>query len=479
MGFLQRIDRQRALFPVNLTSTTQAVSNWWSTIHEPFAGAWQMNATEENRQTLLKFPAIYSCVTGISRDISKMPWKLMEKDGDGIWNEMESRSPWLPLLRKPNHFQIPLEFVESWVVSLLIHGNSYALKERDDRGIVTRLYILEPTRVTPLVANDSAVYYELKTDYLSGVNEDFLQNLFDRWGRIAIPAKEIIHDKMTPLWHPLIGVSPLYAAALAGTMGRRIQDDSTQFFANAALPGGIITGPARISDAAATRLKTAFEANFGGANRGKIAVLGDNLSFVPMRQTADNAQLTEQYKNVIEDVARAFHYPMWKLGGSMPPYTHPDVAQTQYYQDCLHPLVQSMEEHLRDGLHLPEGQAVWFDEDELMRMDIGALYESNNKASGWMKMNEQRKRANLRPESYGNTVWKQEQDHSSEALENRDKTEAPWNGKPVPQEPATQTLAEPATRSLPPAPEINDLIDAFDIQLTVEEELRKELSLTP
>lgn len=244
MGLLSRIDRQRAL-AVNLSQSVQAVSNWWSTIHEPFTGAWQMNATEESRQTLLKFPAIYSCVTGISRDISKMPLNLMREDDEEIWTKVKSGSPWLPVLRKPNHFQITLEFIDAWVVSLLIHGNTYVLKERDQRGIVTRLYILEPTRVAPLVATDGSVYYQLNTDFLSGLPDS-----------VTVPESEIIHDKMTPLWHPLVGVSPLFAAALAGTMGRRIQDDSTQFFANSALPGGIISGPGRISDPAALRLKT-------------------------------------------------------------------------------------------------------------------------------------------------------------------------------------------------------------------------------
>lgn len=475
MGLLARIDRQRAI-PVNLQTTTQAVSNWWSTIHEPFTGAWQMNVTEETRQTLLKFPAIYSCVTGISRDISKMPWNLMKEDDDEIWNKIRSGSPWLPVLRKPNHFQIPLEFVDSWVTSLLIHGNTYVLKERDQRGIVNRMYVLEPTRVIQLVASDGAVYYELKLDYLSGINEDFLQDLINRYGRVAVPASEIIHDKMTPLWHQLVGVSPLYAAALAGTMGRRIQDDSTQFFSNAALPGGIITGPARISDPAALRLKTAFEANFGGANRGKIAVLGDNLQFTPMRQNADNSQVDEQYRNVIEDVARAFHYPMWKLGGPMPPYTHPDVAQTQYYQDCLHPIVQSIEGHLFDGLSLPLGTEVWFDEEELMRMDIGALIKSNNDASDWMETNEQRKRFNLRKTKGGDAVYKQQQEHSLAALEKRDNRPDPFSTSPAPAPeppaPKAATPPEPARAAEPSEEQINAMLSKLETYMRSDMALR-------
>ena len=41
-------------------------------------------------------------------------------------------------------------------------GNTYVLKQRDERGVVVALYVLDPTKVTLLVAPDGAVYYQLQ-----------------------------------------------------------------------------------------------------------------------------------------------------------------------------------------------------------------------------------------------------------------------------------------------------------------------------
>jgi len=47
---------------------------------------------------------------------------------------------------------------------------------------------------------------------------------------VVVPAREIIHDVMCPLFHPLIGVSPIYAAGypamqLFAQSARRIKPD--------------------------------------------------------------------------------------------------------------------------------------------------------------------------------------------------------------------------------------------------------------
>ena len=43
----------------------------------------------------------------------------------------------------------------------MLHGNTYVLKQRDERGVVVALYVLDPSKVKPLVTPDGAVYYEL------------------------------------------------------------------------------------------------------------------------------------------------------------------------------------------------------------------------------------------------------------------------------------------------------------------------------
>ncbi len=414
---------------------TSSLYNWLGPIRESFSGAWQKGVTVDPQPSLLANSAVYACTTGIAGDIAKLRIKLDEKKND-VWEEVTTKLPWLPVLRRPNHYLNRIQFVEQWILSKLLSGNTFVLKERDQRGIVTDLYVLNPLRVTPLVAQNGDVYYRVNLDYLSHVQDT-----------MVIPASEIIHDRFNALWHPLIGIPPLYACGMSATLSNKILSNSTNLFGNAARPGGILTTPGHIQDDTAIRLKTAFEANYSGPNVGRLAVLGDGLKFEPMILTADSNQLIEQLGFTTEDVARAYHYPVWKLGSmkeSSKPLS-PEALTTMYYTDCLQILIESLELCLDEGLELPNNYGTEMDIDNLLRMDQAALAESNNKSvlGGWMKPNEARNRANLGPVAGGDTPYLQQQNYSLEALSKRDAKADPFGTTPAPSKP------EPVS---PPAP---------------------------
>jgi len=139
---------------------------WWTLARESFAGAWQQNITIE-LANVMTFSTVFACVTLIAADIAKMTLRLVERDEHDIWTETTNPS-YSPVLRKPNRYQIRLKFIEHWILSKLSRGNTYVLKARDGRGIVTALYILDPTRVSVLVGADGSVWYQLAIDHLSG-----------------------------------------------------------------------------------------------------------------------------------------------------------------------------------------------------------------------------------------------------------------------------------------------------------------------
>lgn len=433
----------RKAAPQNLQSVTSqhnGLMSWWGgPIRESFAGAWQRNVTIDGQTGILAFSAVFACVTGIAADIAKNRLKLDRNEG-GIWTEITEGSPWLPVLRKPNHYQNRIQFLEQWIVSKLLHGNAYILKERDQRGIVNRLYVLDPTRVTVLVADDGSVWYKLKKDPLSQVSEF----TFDEDSPI-VPASEIIHDTMVCLWHPLVGVSPLYASAMSATMGNRIQSNSTSLFANLSRPGGVVMFPTAISDDLMKKAKARWEENFGGTNIGRTAFLDNGSKFEAITIPAEASQLIEQLGWTVIDVARAFHYPVWKLGGEMPAYTKPELAQTSYYSDCLQSLIESLEICLDEGLELPNDQGVELDLDNLLRMDSDALADAITKSGSFAKLNEQRHRANLPDLPIGgDTVYRQQQDYSVEALAKRDAQADPFKSATT-----TAPAPEPAPKPKP------------------------------
>lgn len=386
-------------------------------IREPFSGAWQRNE-ELCIDTAASYFAVYACITLISNDIGKLRPKLTEIDANGIWTETTSAA-FSPVLRKPNRYQNHIQFKQYWATSKLLHGNAYILKERDNRGVVVAQYILDPQRVTPLVAPDGSVYYQLGQDNLTGVHAV----------SVTVPASEIIHDRMNCLFHPLVGISPIYACGLAALQGQQIQRDANRFFGNGAKPGGVLTAPGAIGDETAKRLKDHWDSNYTGDKSGKVAVLGDGLKFESMRMTSVDAQLIEQLKWSAEAVCSVFHVPAYKVGiGAPPAYNNIEAIEQGYYSQCLQILIEDMELCQDEGLALPQNYGVELDLDGLLRMDQATLIDAETKAvKGMIKApNESRKRLNLKPVEGGDTIYSQQQNFSLEALAKRDALPNPF-----------------------------------------------------
>src|SRR5690606_8291640 len=152
---------------------------------------------------------------------------------------------------------------------------------------------------------------------------------------ILVPASEIIHDRFNCLFHPLVGVSPIFANGVAATQGLRIQNNAANFVGNQSQPGGILTAPGATSDDTAARLKEYWETNFTGEKAGKVAVVGDGLEYKALAISAHDSQLIEQLKWTAEVVCSTYHVPPYKIGvGTMPTYNNIQSLNVEYYSQC-------------------------------------------------------------------------------------------------------------------------------------------------
>jgi HK97 family phage portal protein len=453
--------QEKALVPSSSVLTSVPGSSWsggWHRIMESYAGAWQQNV-EVQLADVLTYSALYGLITLIGSDVGKLRPMLVEQDANGIWTETENAAH-SPVLRKPNHYQNRIKFYEQWIVSKLVHGNTYVLKVRDASRIVRAMYILDPTRVRPMVAPNGDVYYAIHPDNLSLVSKADM-----------VPASEIIHDVCVPLYHPLVGVSPITACGVAAVQGLKIQENSTLFFSNGSHPGGILTAPGRISQVQADTLKTTWETNYSGANFGKVAVLGDGLKYEQMSVNALDAQLVEQLKMTGEQCCTAFHVPPYMVGiGDPPNYNNIEALNQQYYSQCLQNLIECIELLLDEGLELPRAPRVLgteFDLTDLLRMDTATRVAAAEKAiSAGMAIDEARRRFyGLGPTPGGNVVYLQQQNYSLPALAKRDASADPFG-----------TAKPPAPAPADPEPDDEEEEDDEDVERAALEFMRKELA---
>lgn len=409
------ISRQKAAPPVPVAENR---GGWFPLIKESFTGSWQRGITVD-RNTVLSNPTVFACATLITSDIAKLRVKLVEQDTNGIWSETSSPA-YSPVLRKPNRMQNRIQFWEGWILSKLLRGNAYILKQREGRTVVKGLYVLDPARVTPMVTDDGEVYYQLRADNVVGIKED-----------VMVPASEIIHDRWNCIFHPLIGTSPIFANGLAAIGGLEIQANSVRLFRNSSRPGGILTAPGKISQETADRLKSGWEDNFTGENAGRVAVLGDGLEYKAMVMTAVDAQLIEQLKWSAETICSCFHVPAFKVGvGPMPNLNSVQSLNMEYYMTALQRLIEDAEICLDEGLGIGIGEKIdgktygtEFDLDNLLRMDSIAQMNVLKEGVGAaiMAPNEARKRLDLKPVEGGESPMAQQQNFSLAALAERDR----------------------------------------------------------
>ena len=397
-------------------------------IREPFAGGWQKGMTVDPIGSITSFGAVYACISRIATDIAKLELKLTMPDGN-IRVPVPASSPYWEVLRRPNPHQNRIQWLNDWIVGKMLFGNKHQLKVRDARGITYRLHGLDPRRVTPMVTSQGDIYYSLGGDDLNRVPTGMI-----------LPASEMIHDRGMTLWHPLVGVSPIYACGMSSTQGIRIQNNSATFFENMSRPSGLLTAPGTIDDVTAERLKREWQQNYGGQNIGNLAVMGDGLKYEPMTIPANDAQLVEQLNWTVEDVARCFAVPLYKINaGAIPTAGNVEALESQYYSGCLQILIESLELCLTEGLEMPAGYRVEADLEGLLRMDSSSQIEALTKAvSGTiMKPNEARAKRNLPPVDGGDTVYSQQQNYSLAALAKRDALPDPFGtAKPAPVLPA-------------------------------------------
>lgn len=417
MGIFDRLFRKKSLQSVHSNQ------GWTSLfVQEPYSGAWQKN-DELTREDMTAHHAVFTCVSLISQDIGKMPI-LLKKQQKGVLVHAEIPSKFR-VLNKPNRFQIWQQFSEHWTTSLLLRGNTYVLKRRDIFGEVTELVVLNPDLCKPLIDDNGNVFYQLGQDRLNQTDP------------VIAPASEIIHDRINCFYHPLVGLSPITACALAAGQGIEIQKHSRSLFRNNSRPAGVLTAPGAIPREKAEELQSRWNANYSGANVGKTAVLGDGMSFQTIAISAIDAQLIEQLEMTAKIICSVFHVPPFKIGLAQVPNGKVSEHNEIYYSDCLQSYIESRENLLDDGLQLKaSGVEAFLDLDVLIRMDSTSLMShlKDGVGAGLIAPNEGRARLGYLPVEGGDSPMIQQQNFSLAALAKRDAQDDPF-GKSAPNTP--------------------------------------------
>lgn len=338
-------------------------------------------------ETAMRVSAVFACVRIIAQSVAVLPFTLYTVSGAGRIKAVD-HPLFNVLTKRPNSWQTAYEFFLMQQAHLCLRGNAYARIVIAPTGNVEALLPLHPDRVRVYRLLNGRLRYEVR-DPLSNTTESVLQ-------------EEMLHVRGLTL-DGLVGMSPIAVAreTIGGALGT--QDHANRLFANGARPGGILTVPGKLSDAAAKRVKEDWQQKFTGPNAHRIAVFEDGMAWQPMSMTPEDAQFLQTRQFQVLDIARIFGVPPHKLG-ELSRSTHSNIEHQgmEFVTDTLMPWLVAWEQAVgRDLMTAPE-QDVYhaeFQVDALLRGDTASRYAAYavGRQWGWLNADEIRKREGMDP----------------------------------------------------------------------------------
>lgn len=355
-------------------------------VHEPFTGAWQANKECFGPGGI--FSAVYACIAIIAADVAKLPPKIRKRSEDGSKRDFDAH-PAARVLWYPNKYQTRVDFWGQFMASCLFTGNTYVYLERDARDVISAMHILDPRRVSVLVADDGSVFYRIGDSALTR-----------ELGTDLLPARAIMHHRLLALHHPLLGITPLYAAGVSAMTGQQIQANSQAFFSNMSRPSGALVVPGKLNDAELQRYRAEWDQNYRNGAMGRTAILSGGMKWEALQINAVDAQLIEQLRWSVEDVARCFRVPSYMLtDASKLSFKNAEQLARSYYSQTLQYHIEAIEARIDQAFDLAGDIYCEFDLSALLRMELDARMAAYREGitSGVLSINEARRFEELPP----------------------------------------------------------------------------------
>lgn len=339
--------------------------------------------------TLQGHEAIYAAVTRIANTVASIPVHVYKG------RERQDTHPLEKLLNlSPNPSMSAYIFKQTMEAFRNTEGMAYALIIRDGLGEITRLDVLDPTRVRPLIERDSReIWYDIT---LEG-------KTYPIPGYMVLALKHMSANGIS-------GIRPLDVLRGSLDYDAEVKEISLNQL-DGINHGVMLEVPGQALDE--TR-KAQIVADFLDAYESsgqRVLVLEGGIKATTFNQSPVDAQLMDVERITRNRVATVYNLPPHMLGDySDTSFSTAEQQMQEFLQLTIIPIVQQWEDELNRKL-LSEadykvGYRFRFDTDSLIRADMVAMANKYQMAirGGWMRMNEVREREGLPPDPNGDEL---------------------------------------------------------------------------
>ena len=321
-------------------------------------------------ESAMQVSAVFACVRLIAETVAGLPIHLYElsQQADGsARRKLAADHPLAKLLaHKPNRYQTRIEFFETLVMQLALHGNAYCLKQSIRSRLVGLLPLMSAQVQTKLMPGGNVVH-----EYHSG--------------------KDVVVYSEESIWHiklfgnGIIGLSPMGHAKNSLGIAISAEERVSKMANNGFKPSGVLM----IDKVLTKPQREAIRANFADLSEGgedTLRVLEAGMTYQQVSMNPKDVQFMESRRFQMEDIARFFGVPSVMINDTKATTAWGSGIEQivqGFYKLTIRPYLERIE--LSGLVHLmtPDARTRYelaFDFDALLRGDMKTRYETYREA---------------------------------------------------------------------------------------------------
>lgn len=312
-----------------------------------------------NPNKALKLSAFYNGVDQISSDIAKIPFAVYQKDGKNRVSRSDHPAHNL-VASSPNALMTSFVFRKTMAVSFLIKGNALAKINTNATGKPVSTDFINWDRVRDIRLKEGQLLYDV-----NGYSQPLL-------------GSEVLHFKNFS-HNGIVGFGVIAYAAMQLNLAIEVQAFSATNFENKGMRQGVVETDKVITQGK-DKIIAGVKAAFSEKDATRVAVLDEGMKWKSITITPQEAQIIEQSRFNIEDIARWLNIAPHKIK-SLQQSTNNNIEQQSldHVSDTIQPHVTNWEQEYAMKLfttsELQNGYFVRGNLNVLLRADIKSRSE--------------------------------------------------------------------------------------------------------
>lgn len=341
----------------------------------------------------LQLSTVWACAKLLSETVASLPLNIWKHGSKG--RKIADTHDIAVLFRgKVNRYQTRVEFFETVLLNLVIHGNAYCLIQRVGGRIVGLLPIMS-AQVETILLKDGSVVHEYYTD--SGVT--------------VLSSQSVWHLKL--MGNGIVGMSPL--AYQRNTLGiaQAAESATTKIYRNGAKPSGVLSLDKFLTPEQRTQVRRNF-ATLTTSSDDRLMVLEGGMKFDAISMSPQDIELLESRRFQTTEICRWYGVPSVMVNDTSGSTVWGSGVQQivqGFYKVTLRPLLEKIEASILTHLigDSTGKYEVEFDFEGLLRADQKSRYDGYRVGitSGILTPNEAREFEGLPPVEAGEKLYMQ------------------------------------------------------------------------